>query len=134
MNSIVRAIVESLLIILGVIAVACLITWLSRPAHAHDWYSGTGCCGGSDCNAIPLDADWVEPVKQGYHVRLTAEQARTINHKAKNRVDEIVSWNSNKLKSPPALKPGQTYGAPAIYHLCIAPSGYVYCLFTVPGT
>lgn len=102
-------------------------------AEAHDWYSGTGCCGGSDCNAIPLNSDWVTPVKQGYHVQLTVEQAMTINPKAKNRVDEIVSWNSNKLKSPPPLKPGQTYGAPAIYHLCIAPSGYVYCLFAVPG-
>lgn len=103
-------------------------------AEAHSWFSRTGCCGGSDCAAVPIDADWVQLGKNGYYVRLTVAQARMVNPDAEYPVDELVPWHSNKIKSLPALRPGETYGAPALYYLCI-PAKYsgIYCLFPVPG-
>lgn len=102
------------------------------PAEAHEWYTDTGCCGGTDCAAVPIEADWVRPGKDGYRVVLTKEQARQINPNAGFAVDELIPWHSNKLKDFPA---NVRITSPAVYHLCI-PASYsgVYCLFVVPST
>lgn len=104
------------------------LLWWAWPSHAHEWYKNTGCCSGSDCAAVPLDADWVQPTKGGYQVDLTAEQAALINPEAHLPVHEFIE--GTRVRMPPA----KAMGDPALYHLCI-PSGFsgVYCLFVVPG-
>lgn len=117
----------------GALGVALLILGHYSGAQAHSWYARTNCCSGTDCNAVPLDADWVSPTARGYHIKLTAAQAKTINPYATLPVDQVIPWGNSRIKAPPKLQPGETYGE-AVYHLCI-PSSWsgVYCLFAVPG-
>ena len=124
-----RKIAIGLWIATGIVGLI-LFALMAKQAHAHDWYTDTGCCGGNDCNAVPLDAEWVQPTKDGYRVTLTPAQARQINPQASFAVDEVVPWHSNKIKTLPA-----NVRSPALYHICI-PASYsgIYCLFTVPGT
>lgn len=126
------------LIVIICLALAALLMWMAQ-AHAHDWYTSTrdpesraSCCGGHDCAAVPLDADWIQPVADGFHVVMTLEQSRQINPYSQAPVDTVVPWS--RVQVPP---PGAET-VPALYHLCIAPSqrlirGGVYCLFAVPG-
>lgn len=112
---------------------ACLALLTSRGAYAHDWYSRTNCCNGSDCAPVPLDAEWVTMEANGYRVFLTVEQAKLVNPEATYPINELIPWHSNKIRVPPVLKAGETYGK-TIYHLCISTTGTVYCLFPVPVT
>lgn len=94
---------------MGVIVIA-LCTMTSMPARAHDWFTGLkdpitnhACCTGYsgptthvDCKEIPkelLDSGAIVEVKEGYHVRLTLEQARYFNDQTTAPIDEIVEWN-----------------------------------------
>lgn len=72
-------------------------------AHAHDWYigkrdpvTGGGCCTTAanasygDCNQLVIEPGVLEPVPEGYRVRLTVEQARRLNPLRTLPVDTIV--------------------------------------------
>jgi hypothetical protein len=36
-------------------ALLLVLALAATPAHAHDWYTKTGCCGGDDCRPYPCD-------------------------------------------------------------------------------
>jgi hypothetical protein len=100
--------------------------------QAHEWYSNRsdpaskmGCCGGSDCAPVPIDADWVQPVSNGLHVVLTLEQAKTFNIRTGAVIDEVVPWSRVM-----ALSAGYN-GPPAFYHICIV-GDELRCVFAVP--
>lgn len=115
------------------LCVLALALLTSRGAYAHSWYSRTNCCNGNDCAPVPLDSAWVTLEEKGYHIQLTKEQAKLVNPDASQPVNLIIPWGNGRIRVPPPLKPGETYGA-HVYHLCIAPTGNtVYCLFVVPG-
>jgi len=132
-----RTFIVSLLII-GLLLAA---KWLVPEARAHDWYTLqkdpqtlSGCCGGSDCAPVPLDANWVQPVADGFHVVMTLEESRKVNPNSIAAVDAFVPWS--RVQSPPA----HAEGPPALYHVCISSSerraqlrGGIYCLFAVPS-
>lgn len=116
------------------VLLALVLFFAFAPAvQAHSWYSRTNCCSGTDCAPVPLDAAWVIMEEHGYRIVLTAEQAKLVNPYATKPLDVFIKWSDRRIKSPPILLPGETYG-PNIYHLCI-PAGYVgvHCLFVVPG-
>jgi hypothetical protein len=106
---------------------------LALPAEAHSWYARTNCCNGTDCAPVPLDSGWVTIVPHGYQVTLTLEQAKLVNPNAKFAINVFIPEKNTRVKVPPILKPGETYG-PHMYHLCI-PANYVgvHCLFVVGG-
>lgn len=126
------------MILIGPIIVFGIVSG-ALNGHAHDWYTGTrdpvtqsGCCGGHDCAAVPLDADWIRPVAEGLRVVMTLEQSKQVNPYSQSPVDTVVPWS--RVQSPPA----DASGPPAIYHVCIAAyqriqNGGVYCLFAVPS-
>ena len=123
--------------LIAIVVTAMLV--LAEMAQAHDWYSSTrdpvttsGCCGGNDCAPVPLDADWVQPVKDGFHVVMTLEQSKKINPYSVAPIDAFVPWS--RVQSPPA----GISGPPALYHVCISAvqrsvRGGIYCLFAVPS-
>lgn len=120
------------IIVIVCLALAALFMWMAQ-AYAHSWYSRTNCCNGSDCAPVPLDAGWVTMEEHGYQVTLTKEQAKQVNPDAEVAISVFIPWHNSRIKSPPVLKAGETYGA-NIYHLCIPPRyNGVYCLFVVPG-
>lgn len=121
-------------VFLCVLALAMLT---SRGAYAHESYTGRndpvttlGCCGGGDCAPVPLDADWVQPVAQGYRVTLTVEQAMTFNKYATQPIDTIIPWKRVMVIGTDR-KPYM--GPPALYHICIV-NNQLQCLFASPGT
>lgn len=66
-------------------------------ALAHDWYTGTHdpvtggqCCGGQDCRKLVVEPGVLEPIPEGYRLRLTAEQAKKINPLRNLPVDTII--------------------------------------------
>ena len=74
-----------------------------QPANSHDWYSGTSdpvtggsCCttaaqdGYGDCAQLLIEPGVLEPVPEGYRIRLTVEQARKLNPLRNHAVDTIV--------------------------------------------
>jgi hypothetical protein len=77
-----------------VAAMLALMAFCARQGHAHDWYSSTSdpvyqssCCGGHDC--APVDPAWVSDTAEGYRLRMTIEQAKTVNPSADAPVDAI---------------------------------------------
>jgi hypothetical protein len=79
------------------------LPFLSLTADAHDWYvgkrdpvTGGGCCTTSatakwgDCNELLIEPGVLEPVPEGYRIRLTVEQARRLNPLRNTPVDTIV--------------------------------------------
>ena len=120
--------------ILAALIVIVAMLLIAEMARAHAWYTRTNCCNGNDCAPVPLDAGWVVMEEHGYQITLSLEQAKLVNPDATIPIDVFIPWRDYRIKSPPVLKAGETYGA-AIYHLCIpAYSNGVYCLFVVPGT
>lgn len=125
------------LLVSGILFAALM--WWVQPSHAHDWYkdlhnsTGGSCCSGNDCAPVPLDAEWVNPTPDGYHVTLTVEQAKLINPEASTSINVVVPYS--KVMSPPLKAMEEMRNQkPALYHLCIAPRvNIVYCLFAVPG-
>jgi hypothetical protein len=115
------------------IAVTALLV-LTETASAHSWYTRTNCCNGNDCAEVPADAGWVVMERHGYQITLTLEQAKLVNPEATVPINAFIPWRDGRIKVPPVLKPGETYGG-TIYHLCIAAhANSVRCLFVVPGT
>lgn len=118
-------------IAIAAVIVAMLV--LVEAASAHSWYSRTNCCSGNDCAGVPLDSSWVVQEEHGYQITLTLEQAKLVNPYASVPRNVFIPWHNTRIKVPPPLLPGETYG-PNVYHLCIpANSNGVYCLFVVPG-
>lgn len=118
---------------MALLALIVMARYAIGPAEAHSWYSRTNCCSGNDCAEVPLDAGWVAMEEHGYQITLTLEQAKLVNPNATVARSVFIPWHNTRIKVPPVLRPGETYG-PAIYHLCIpANSNGVYCLFVVPG-
>ena len=79
---------------------------LAAPASAHEWFTGYRdpifkweCCGGHDCGVIPLPQKSVTAVRNGYHVRLTTEQARDLNPGTDLPIDGVVTWD-RVIESP----------------------------------
>lgn len=75
-----------------------LLLW-ARSALAHDWYSSTkdpvwdtGYCGGHDC--APVNPEWVTEEPGGFRLRMTVEQARTVNPETSAPIDAFIPWNS----------------------------------------
>lgn len=75
----------------------------ATAAQAHDWYVGKrdpvtkgSCCttaaqdGYGDCNKLLIEPGVLEPVPEGYRIRLTVEQARRLNPLRNHPVDTIV--------------------------------------------
>lgn len=121
---------------LFIVAVAAVV-WFTPSVFAHESYTGRndpvttlGCCGGSDCAPVPLTADWVQPVKEGYRVTLTVEQAQHFNKYASRPIDVVVPY-SRVMVIGTVLKPYT--GPPALYHICIV-TNQLRCLFATPGT
>jgi hypothetical protein len=110
--------------------------WVAMaPAHAHSWYSSTNdpayqsnCCGGHDC--APVDPAWVSETKEGYHLVMTLEQARTVNPTAVSGIDAIIPWN--RVQAPPENKDGQPFYACIYDRDRTAPRGGVICFFATP--
>lgn len=103
--------------------------------QAHSWYSKKtdpvtkqSCCGGSDCNVLKIDPTVLSAEDEGYRVRLTVEQARTINPYTSHPINALVYWERVQLSED------------GNYHICIkthSRGGYeqgVYCLFVPPST
>lgn len=107
---------------------------IASPALAHDWYSSSSdpiyqssCCGGHDC--APIDSEWVTPDAKGYRLRMTIEQARTVNPSAQAPVDAVVPWS--RVQSPPKAVDKQFYAC--IYDRDRAPPrNGVICFFATP--
>ena len=119
---------------LALLALVVMARHLIGQAKAHEWYARTNCCNGKDCAPVPLDAGWVVLEEHGYQITLTLEQAKLVNPDSSVPINAFIPWRDVRVKSPPALRPGETYGE-TIYHLCIAAnSNNVRCLFVVPGT
>lgn len=108
---------------------------LAGAASAHEWYSKykdpehrTGCCGGTDCATFQLRPGSVTPVKGGYRVVLTVEEARRINSQATKPIDTFVA--SHRVMNSEA----------GTWDICIRPSWRdgpdfgVICLFGPAST
>src|SRR5690348_1421085 len=85
-------------IILVLIIVGIGVIAGARNALSHDWYGSTNdpvfqsnCCGGHDC--APVDPGWISETKEGFHLAMTLEQARTVNPATQFPVDAIIPWN-----------------------------------------
>lgn len=102
-------------------------------ARAHDWYSSTqdpvfqsSCCGGHDC--APISPEFITIEGDGYRVRMTAEESRTVNKNSSQPVDAFVP--GSRVQTPPN-------GEHAFY-ACIydtdraAPRKGVICFFATP--
>jgi hypothetical protein len=75
----------------------------ATASSAHDWYigqrdpvTGGSCCTtaasakSGDCNELLIEPGVLEPVPEGYRIRLTVEQARRLNPLRTMPVDTIV--------------------------------------------
>jgi hypothetical protein len=101
-------------------------------ANAHSWYSvkrdpvtTKGCCGNSDCHEVKLSPENYAPEADGFRVRLTVEQARTINPNRVDPLDIFVPFDR--------VQPSEDGN----FHLCIPTrngltQGDFYCFFA-PG-
>lgn len=114
--------------------VGVIFLWLVAPANAHEGYagitdpvSGYSCCGGNDCAPVPLDVDWVTPVKDGFQVNLTLEQAQLFNANATLPIHEMVPF-ARVLTSL-----NKATGSPSLYHICVW-GNTLKCLFVVSST
>lgn len=76
---------------------------LAHDANAHDWYvgqhdpvTGGSCCtttakdGYGDCARLQVDPGVLEPLPDGFRLRLTIEQARKINPLRQTPVDTFI--------------------------------------------
>lgn len=117
--------------VLLIIAWVCLL--IADRAMAHDWYSSTSdpvttanCCGGDDC--APVDPAWVTSVPEGYRLRMSVAEARTVNPNASAPIDAVIPWS--RVQAPP--------NADHEFYACIRPSvrvppeDGVICFFSTP--
>lgn len=122
------------------ILAAVLLTATCGPALAHDWYigksdpvTGGSCCttsatdGYGDCAKLIVEPGVLEPVPEGWRLRLTLEQARKINPLRMSPVDTLIP--DGRIQ---ASEDGN-------FHLCIPPrpDGLrfdFYCFWQPPMT
>ena len=116
-------------------ALACLLLLsFAHPAASHEWYSkrtdpvwNYRCCGGEDCASV--NPEWVTEVEGGYRLRMSLEQARTVNKNATAPIDAFIPWD--RVQSPP--------NATHLFDACIfnsdrrAPTNGVICFFVTPA-
>ena len=82
---------------------ASIVLLTSQRADAHDWYvgkhdpvTGGSCCttsataGYGDCAKLVVEPGVLEPVPEGYRLRLTIDQARKINPLRQTPVDTLI--------------------------------------------
>jgi len=113
---------------------AVLVIISTMPALSHSWYSkkvdpvwGNSCCGGNDCAQLIVTPTNVTAETDGYRIRLTHEQAKTINPYTTEGIDALVTWDR--------VQPSEDGN----WHLCIMTSyrdaarGGIYCLFAPPN-
>lgn len=111
-----------------------IITYVIAPARAHDWYSAaqdpvysSDCCGGHDC--APLNAEWVKVEGDGYRVRMTVEQSRTINPSSTEPVNAFVP--GERVQSPPEHSDKPFYAC--VYDKDRGPPRHgIICFFATP--
>lgn len=116
------------------LAAAGLALFASQ-AQGHDWYGSTSdpmfqsnCCGGHDC--APVDPSFVSETKDGFHLLMTLERARTINPSTQFPVDVVIPWA--RVQTPPNAGRGEAF------HACIydtdrtEPRKGVICFFATP--
>lgn len=120
--------------IIWLFVVALLLLFIgAQRVKAHEWYSRSSdpvyqssCCGGHDC--APINSEWVSQVPEGYHIRMSIEQTKTINPAAEAPVNAIVPWA--RVQSPPTSEHE--------FYACIydrdraAPRHGVICFFATP--
>lgn len=121
--------------IIGVRAALVAAFLLPGQARAHDWYTGYRdpvfdweCCGGADCNVIPIDGKNVVAERDGYHVRLSIEEAKRLNPATNLPVDGVVTWD-RVIESPT----GQFAACPFMIRRDAETAG-LRCLFVPPNT
>lgn len=121
-----------LLLMAVALMLAAMAMLAAVPAHSHEWYArrsdpvyNNGCCGGNDCRE--LNGARIEAEADGYRIRLTLLQARTINSYAASPINALVTWAR--------IQPSEDGN----YHLCIfsvdrePPRNGVICLFAPPS-
>ena len=83
-------------------ALLVVVTWyvLAVQAFAHDWFTkyrdpvfGWGCCGGNDCKPFVVNKRNITAEADGFHVRLTLEEAQAINPDALFPIDGVVTYD-----------------------------------------
>jgi len=109
--------------------------FMAKPAKAHEWFSGFrdpvfdwNCCDGTDCNVIPIPQKNVSVERDGYRVRLTAAEAKSLNPETNLPVDGLIPW-SRVLESPT----GQYGACPMIYRRDKETAG-LWCFFAPPNS
>jgi hypothetical protein len=108
---------------------------MSSSASAHDWFTaqndpvtGRRCCGGTDCATVPqemIDSGAVTPIKDGFYVNLTVDQAKHFNKSATKSVSKHIFWT--RVLPDQSKDPNGTG-----YALCIV-SDEVQCFFARQG-
>lgn len=96
-------------------------------AHAHEWFTNSGCCDGDDCKPwVPTPQNFV-PTGDGYHIRLSRSELLEINPASKcESVDEFIPLGSSKIKESPVSSFGLCIKYDDADTLCVR------CLF-IPG-
>jgi hypothetical protein len=116
------SLIATALAILGIMIVLGM-----QHAHAHDWFTRSGCCDGQDCKPwIPTPQNFIA-TGDGYRIILSKRELLEINPASKcDQVDEFIPLGSSKIKDSPVSSFG----------LCIkyddADTECVRCLF-IPG-
>jgi len=79
-----------------------MLLLFSAPAWAHDWFTNSGCCDGNDCQPWVPTAQNFTPTAEGYHIRLSrAELLKITPDSDCPLIDEVVPYNSSKVKASP---------------------------------
>jgi len=121
-----------LAVLLGLVATALgilliIIVLGQQQAYAHEWFTNSGCCDGTDCKPwVPRPQNLI-PTGDGYRIVLSRSELLEINPFSKcEEVDEFIPLGSSKIKDSPVSSFG----------LCVkyddADTECVRCLF-IPG-
>lgn len=113
--------------------IAAHLTLSGKVVLGHSWYGTmsdpvyqSNCCGGHDC--APVDPEWVSVEGDGYRLRMTLDQARTVNPSTTAPVDAFIP--GKRVQSPPDGK--------HLFYACIydsdraEPRNGVICFFATP--
>lgn len=113
--------------LLAVAALVAAFVFLAPIASAHEWFTNSGCCDGTDCKPWVPTAETFEPVADGYYIRMSRQQLLQINPQSKCKyVNEFIPFGDKRIKASPVSSFG----------LCMKYDGTdgncVRCLF-IPG-
>lgn len=89
--------------LLAVAALVAAFVFLAPVlAHAHEWFTNSGCCDGKDCKPWVPTARNFNPTAEGYHIRLSRSELLKITPESDcPAVDEVVPYGSTKIKDSP---------------------------------